>query len=208
MSLARVARARHWVFDLDGTLTVAVHDFDAIRAELGLPAGRPILEALAEMPPGEAAPLVVRLDAIELEIARRAEPAPGAADLLDRLRRAGADLGIVTRNSLPNAIETLRAAGLDGFFDAGLVLGRDEAPPKPRPDAIHRLLAGWRGEADAAVMVGDFLFDLEAGRAAGTATVYVDPEGRFPFGHLADVQVRSLGELAGAARLDFADPLR
>ena len=26
-----------WVFDLDGTLTVHQHDFDAIRAELGIP---------------------------------------------------------------------------------------------------------------------------------------------------------------------------
>jgi len=206
--LARIARARHWVFDLDGTLTVAVHDFDAIRTELGLPAGRPILESLAELPPEESAPLAVRLDAIELEIAREARPAEGAADLLAELLRAGVDLGIATRNSLANAHETLRAAGLDGFFAPDSIVGRDEAPPKPRPDAIHRLLDGWRGATEAAVMVGDYLFDLEAGRGAGAATVYVDPSGRFPFGHLADLRVRSLAELAERVRLDFPDPLR
>ena len=37
----------HWVFDMDGTLTVAAHDFDAIRRELGVPAGKPLLETLA-----------------------------------------------------------------------------------------------------------------------------------------------------------------
>jgi hypothetical protein len=26
----------HWIFDLDGTLTVSAHDFDHIRRELGL----------------------------------------------------------------------------------------------------------------------------------------------------------------------------
>ena len=208
MSVARIARSRHWVFDLDGTLTVAAHDFDAIRAELGLPAGRPILEALEDLPPAESAPLFLRLDAIELEIAREARPADGAAELLGSLRRAGADLGIATRNSRRNALETLDAAGLGGFFPVDAIVGRDEAPPKPRPDAIRHLLAAWSGDAGAAVMVGDFLFDLEAGRGAGTATVYVDPEGRFPFGHLADLRVRSLAEIAALARLDFADPLR
>ena len=43
---AQLTRRPCWIFDLDGTLTVAAHDFDAIRAELGLPQGRPILEAL------------------------------------------------------------------------------------------------------------------------------------------------------------------
>ncbi|MEY4949417.1 MAG: hypothetical protein RL698_1628, partial [Pseudomonadota bacterium] len=50
MSIARIRGARHWIFDLDGTLTVAMHDFDAIRTALDLPTGRPILEALAELP--------------------------------------------------------------------------------------------------------------------------------------------------------------
>ncbi|MBP42781.1 MAG: HAD family hydrolase, partial [Deltaproteobacteria bacterium] len=37
-------KRKHWIFDLDGTLTVAVHDFDAIRKELGIPAGLPIIK--------------------------------------------------------------------------------------------------------------------------------------------------------------------
>ena len=34
MSLSDV---KHWVFDMDGTLTVAVHDFAAIREALDIP---------------------------------------------------------------------------------------------------------------------------------------------------------------------------
>ena len=60
-----------FIFDLDGTLTVAVHDFDAIRAELGLPVGRPILEELATLPLAEAAELRERLDE---EIAKQEKP--------------------------------------------------------------------------------------------------------------------------------------
>ena len=36
------------IFDLDGTLADSEHDFDAMRAEIGLRPGIPILEQLAE----------------------------------------------------------------------------------------------------------------------------------------------------------------
>ena len=45
-----LSHCQYWIFDLDGTLTIAVHDFDAIRDELGLPAGEPILEAMSKLP--------------------------------------------------------------------------------------------------------------------------------------------------------------
>ena len=49
-----------------------------------------------------------------------------------------------------------------------------------------------RAEPEDAVMVGDYLFDLEAGRSAGTATVLVDSDGTRPWHHLADRVVQSL----------------
>ena len=191
---------RHWILDLDGTLTVAAHDFAAIRRALGIEPGRPILEALAALPEHVAAPLYVRLDAIELEIAARARPQPGAAALLETLARAGARLGILTRNSFRNAEETLRVCALAEFFAPACIVGREAAPPKPSADGIHRLLAGWDVPASDAVMVGDYLYDLQAGRAAGTATVHVDPSGRFAFAEHADVCVRSLEELLALTR--------
>jgi len=39
---------------MDGTLTLAVHDFDAIRNTLGLPLGKPILEAIEDLPAPQA----------------------------------------------------------------------------------------------------------------------------------------------------------
>lgn len=182
---------------MDGTLTVAVHDFDAIRAELGLPAGRPILEELATLPAAEARTLFARLDALELDLARGARAAEGAAELLARLRARGARLGILTRNSVANARETLDACGLAGFFAPACIIGREVAAPKPDPGGIHHLLADWRATPDDGVMVGDYRYDLLAGRAAGTATVYVDTSGAFPFAEHADLSVRSLVELLG-----------
>jgi HAD superfamily hydrolase (TIGR01509 family) len=185
-----------WVFDLDGTLTVAVHDFEAIRAELGLPSGQPILEALAALDPADAARRTLRLDEIEADLARRARPAKGAAALLDALARRDAGLGIVTRNSHANALATLRAAGLARWFPPACVLGREAAAPKPSPEGLLRLLAAWRAAPSDAVMVGDSRQDLVAGRAAGVATVHVDRERRFRASEHADLCVDSLAALA------------
>ncbi len=191
-----LSKRAHWIFDMDGTLTVAIHDFEAIRLELGLPAGRPILEELALRPEPEARDLFERLDRLELGLAQRACAAAGAVPLLETLRARGTRLGILTRNSHANALETLRACGLAHFFDAALVVGREAAAPKPDPDGIHHLLRAWRAAPIDAVMVGDYRYDLLAGRAAGTATVYVDASGDFPFAEHADVSVHSLEELS------------
>lgn len=194
-----LAARKYWVFDMDGTLTVAVHDFDAIRSELGLPQGRPILEQLAEMPPERSRPLLERLDKIETELARKAAPQVGASDLLRVLQRHGARTGILTRNSHANAMATLQASGLSRYFEPGCVLGRESCQVKPSADGIRKLLAAWRAPADDAVMVGDYLFDLIAGREAGTMTVYFDPSGEFPYKKRADVCARTLAEVAALA---------
>lgn len=190
-----LAKRKHWIFDMDGTLTVAVHDFDAIRDALALPQGRPILEQLAEMPAVEADPLRGRLDEIERDLAHQATAQAGARELLTALRDRGTELGILTRNSHDNALETFRACGLDGFFDPKHVMGRESCEVKPSADGIRKLLAVWNASPEDAVMVGDFLFDLIAGREAGTATVYVDPNGDFQYADRADVCVRDLFEL-------------
>lgn len=186
---------KHWIFDMDGTLTVAKHDFDAIREELGLPFGLPILESLAKLPDAESAPLHRRLDEIELEVAERSESAEGAAKLLEVLLSQGAQIGILTRNNASNIHVTLKAAGLLHYFAEDDLLSRDCALPKPAPDGIYHLLKNWQATADDAVMVGDYIHDLHAGRNAKTATVYLDVSSQFPFKDSADLCVSHLSEL-------------
>ncbi len=180
---------------MDGTLTHAIHDFEAIRIQLGLPAGKPILEALAALPEAEARPIHAQLNAIELDIAHQSSAAPGAAALLTALTAQGCQLGILTRNNAPNITATLHAAGLAHFFTADSLVSRDCAAPKPQPDGIHLLLERWGATAGTAVMVGDHLFDLDTGRNAGTATIHVDPSAAFPHQQQADLSVQTLNEL-------------
>lgn len=197
MTAAAAILARpHWIFDLDGTLTLPVHDFAAIRAALGIPADRDILAYLAGLPEREGLLLHARLDAIEDELAARAEAAPGAVRLVETLARRGVRLGILTRNTRRIARRVLKIIGVGRHFPADCVIGRHDASPKPDPEGIFRLAAHWRAPGASLVMVGDYLFDLQTGRAAGAATIHVDRSGSFRWPELTDLGVTSLDELA------------
>ncbi|WP_053269987.1 HAD family hydrolase [Pseudomonas chlororaphis] len=182
MSLAGV---RHWVFDMDGTLTVAVHDFAAIRETLGIPPEHDILTHLAALPAAEAAAKHAWLLEHERDLALGSRPAPGAVELVRELAARGYRLGILTRNARELAHVTLEAIGLADCFAVEDVLGRDEAPPKPHPGGLLKLAAAWEVAPAEMVMVGDYRFDLDCGRAAGTHTVLVNlPDNPWP--ELAD----------------------
>lgn len=190
----RLARLRHWVFDMDGTLTVAVHDFAAIRRALEIPAGDDILAHLAALPAPEAAAKHAWLLAHERELAEAARPAPGALELVRGLHGRGCRLGILTRNARPLALVTLEAVGLLDCFAEDDILGRDEAPPKPRPDGLLQLAARWAVAPAELAMVGDYLHDLSCARAAGARSVLVNhPENPWP--QLTDLFARDCAEL-------------
>ncbi len=191
-----ILNRRHWVFDLDGTLTVAVHDFAAIRSELRIPTGSDILGHLESLPSEESGALHKRLQEIELELAHRTEAAVGATEFIKGLHSRDVLLGVLTRNTRDNALRTLELIGLGEYFEHAYVLGRDEALPKPDPDGIKRLAASWNTDPAELVMVGDYLYDLQAGRSAGALTIHVDVKRDFRWPELADITVGSLQEMA------------
>lgn len=87
----------------------------------------------------------------------------------------------------------LEAAGLLGFDP---VLTRDDAPPKPDPAGILRACELWQIETHQLLMVGDFVFDLEAGRAAGCRTLLISHGRSLPFADKADAVIRDHSEWA------------
>ncbi|MCW7493539.1 HAD family hydrolase [Leptospira sp. 2 VSF19] len=186
---------KNWIFDMDGTLTIAKHDFDAIKRELEIPFDTDILTSLSNLPKEEAKLKHIQLDSIELKIAKLSTPSPGCFDLLKELNNQTNRLGILTRNSFSNSIETLKAAGLIHFFQSDYIFCREHALPKPNPEGIFRLMELWQADPKETVMIGDYLFDLDAGKAAGVETIYIDPEGKFPFREFATHCIRDLGEI-------------
>jgi len=169
-----LASARHWVFDMDGTLTLAVHDFEAIKRALDIPLDDDILGHLAALPEAVAAAKHAWLLEHERELALTSQPAPGAIELVRALHERGCRLGILTRNAHALALLTLRAIGLDDCFAVADVIGRDEAPPKPDPGGLLHFAKTWQVAPSELVMVGDYRFDLECARAAGARSVLVN----------------------------------
>jgi len=177
--------ARHWVFDMDGTLTLAVHDFPAIKRALDIPLDHDILQHLAALPVEVAAAKHAWLLEHERELAVAAQAASGAVELVRELHGRGCRLGILTRNARELALVTLQAIGLGDCFASDDILGRDEAPPKPHPGGLLQLAERWCVAPSELVMVGDYRYDLECARAAGAYSVLVNLAAN-PWPELAD----------------------
>ena len=190
-----ISDCRHWIFDMDGTLTVAAHDFDAIRTALGIKIGTPILEAIDAMPEQQAAVKMQQLNDMEMEIAGSSKPQPGAHALLDHLRSQKCSVGILTRNGCDIALATLKAAGLLNYFKKESILGRESCTPKPDPAGITLHLKQWSAKTSETAMVGDYRFDLEAGFRAGVKTVHLDVDNAEQWPEITTLRVSGLQEL-------------
>ena len=81
------------------------------------------------------------------------------------------------------------------YFADDDILHRESCAPKPEPDGVELLLRRWNSERRDTVMVGDYLFDLQAGKNAGTATIYIDCSGQFEWSALADISVANFASL-------------
>jgi len=155
------------IFDLDGTLLAPALDFDAIRAEIGLPPGATILEAMDTLSEAERARAGAILDRHEAEAADRSRLMPGAGELLDWLRARGIRTAVLTRNSRRSVERACRRHGLR--FSA--VVARGDHVPKPSPVGVRHLMSTLGTEPEETIVVGDFRFDVEAGAAAGCRTI-------------------------------------
>lgn len=178
------------LFDLDGTLTVPVIDFDAMRQALKLPAGVSITHALEEMPSAERERGYEIVRAAEMGAAERAVANQGACELVEWLHERQFATGIITRNFAAAVDVTLDAIGLK--FD--VVITRDCAPPKPAPDPVVEALRRLGRTATETLMVGDYQDDILSGKAAGALTCLVT-NGESEPAFEADMHVAWLSDL-------------
>ncbi len=179
-------RYRGILFDLDGTL---VDSLDLILAsyrhtmkthlgrvlpdeEWKITLGTPLrvqLKSFASSPEQAESMFKTYIEHNEANHERLIRPFPGMRDAAEALRRAGYRLAVVTSKLGPNAERELRSCGLDGLFDA-LVSASDVQRPKPDPEPVVMGLQSLDLPAADALLVGDSLYDLLAGRAAGVDT--------------------------------------
>jgi HAD superfamily hydrolase (TIGR01509 family) len=156
------------LFDMDGTLTRPLLDFPQIKAEMGI-GNRPILEALAELDPARRAAAQSILHRHEEEASANSTLNPGCAELLEWLNRHRIQVALVTRNSRRSVRTVLERHGLR----IDVLITRDDALPKPDPAPLRLACARLDVNQAEAWMVGDGVYDIQAGVAAGIATVWV-----------------------------------
>jgi len=164
-------------FDFDSTLTSpGALDFPEIKRAIDCPPEIPILEFIDSLESETAKERARKiLDAYEIEAAAASRPADGCEKLLQTLKGRGLQIGIVSRNSLKSiarAFENFNVFRMDAF---DVIISRDSpAAVKPSPEGVLLAARELGLPPERTIMVGDYGFDLRAGRAAGACTVLLD----------------------------------
>lgn len=97
---------------------------------------------------------------------------PGAREALDRLRPVpGTLLGIATGKGLAGVNRILSELELAGHFVT--LQTPDHNPSKPHPGMLLRAMAETGAPSREVVMIGDTVFDMELGKAAGVRAIGV-----------------------------------
>lgn len=156
------------LFDMDGTLTEPLLDFSQIKAEMGI-GDQPILEALAVMPPDDRNRAEAILHRHEDEAARHSTLNPGCHEVLDFLNVKNVRVALITRNCWSSVRTVLDVHHLP----IDVLVTREDAPPKPDPEPLFQACRRLGVDPAAAWMVGDGVFDIQAGLNAGIKTVWL-----------------------------------
>ncbi|MFI6048875.1 HAD family hydrolase [Streptomyces violascens] len=180
--------ARAALFDVDGTLVdtnhlhvvtwwealrqaghdVAMHD---IHRAIGLGSDDLVTHLLGEdRDRGEDGKLTAAHTALYGTYFERLPPLDGAGDLLRELATRGWRIVLATSAGGPQLKALRRAIDADDVI-AGVASADDVSEGKPAPDPVQRALELAEADPAEAVFVGDTVWDMKAGRAAGVRTV-------------------------------------
>ena len=164
------------LFDFDGTLTQpGALNFPLLKETIGCPADIPVLEFIENLPASRMREEVEAvLERFESNAAADSLPNDGAEALVPYLRSKGLHVGIISRNSLESIKQALKNFKNLDPSDFDLIISRD-APVKPKPSGDGILMAAEKLNIDVkqVLMVGDYVFDIQAGIDAGAVTMFL-----------------------------------
>ena len=96
---------------------------------------------------------------------------PGVAETLVTLRERDARLGVVTSKASVGTARSLAACALDeALFDV-IVTSDEPVPHKPDPAPVRLALERLGAAPETAAYVGDSVWDMRSGHAAGVTTI-------------------------------------
>lgn len=153
-------------FDLDGTLAETEVRFEPFREQLGC-SQRDVLQYIDGLDEVKRQRCRRVLQDYENAILEDCSAPRGMHDLLQFLDQRGIPTGIVTRASGHHARQVADKLGIP----IQVIIGREDAPPKPSGAPLRLLARQLDVPPQHMLFVGDFRWDLLAGRSAGTPTV-------------------------------------
>lgn len=91
---------------------------------------------------------------------------------LEHLKAAGCKLGVVSTSPCGVIEETLRQIGIYRFFD--VFIGEEDAVnKKPHHEPVTNALRVLSAKPEETAFIGDTIYDIQAGKAAGCHTVFL-----------------------------------
>jgi HAD superfamily hydrolase (TIGR01549 family) len=176
-----------FIFDLDGTLVTSSLDFLAIKAEIGCPAAEDALVYIAQLPTEQQQREAIDIIHFhELQDAQSCDWIPGAEAFVNECAARTLPMAIVTRNSQRSSKIKVEKNNIP----INLLLTREDSKPKPHPEALLGIAREFRLPAGQIMMVGDYRYDLEAGRNANMTSCLVNFSVEPDYSHLADYRFK------------------
>lgn len=174
------------IFDLDGTLAHSNPDFDGLRRELAISSDTDILSHIDSLPSGELQQQAIEIvHHYERQSSLNASWIEGAKELIAFLQQQALPLAILTRNMPEAAQITIDKLSIN----IDLVLTRYDAAPKPHPEGIQLICQQWQLAPTDILYVGDYVFDLQTARNAGSRCALYCPDIVPDYAMQADVLV-------------------
>lgn len=193
------------LFDFDGTLTKpGALNFPLLKETIGCPPDIPVLEFIDNLSSQRQRNETISvLEEFETRAAVNSAPNLGAEDLIHYLRSKGLGIGIITRNrfsSIQRALQNFYDIDLS-YFD--VIISRDTPVQiKPSGDGILLAAKTLNVDVDQLIMVGDYVFDIQAGRQAGCITAFLDYGTASSVSKVeSDFNIKNLGEIKDIVRM-------
>ncbi len=95
----------------------------------------------------------------------------GVVEVLNKLKKEGYKLGVVSTTARERLEEVLRCKGIKTMFDV-LIGGEDVSNRKPHPEPVLNALKALGVKPEEALFVGNHQEDIETGLSAGVDTVF------------------------------------
>lgn len=187
------------LFDFDGTLTQpGALNFTKMRETIGCSQDMAILEFIDAIEDvDERRRIISLLEDFEMKGAEKSMPCDGACELIRYIQSQKLGIGILTRNGLNPVLRALeKFPGInEDDFDI-IVTRNDSVKPKPSPQGVCLAADRMRVHPSEMIMVGDYVFDIQAGNRAGSITIFLKnpgviqralPKADFTVSHLKEV---------------------